>query len=72
VFINHHLLPLQRLPKKNTEPIKHHEKFTKASICVTELASVANEASYVHFYPIKLNQWKSSVNIGSWEFDNPG
>jgi len=30
--------------------LSQHEKFRKASICVTELASVASEASHVHFY----------------------
>ena len=29
--------------------LSQHEKFRKASICATELASVASEASHVHF-----------------------
>ena len=47
--------------------LSQQEKFRKASICATELASVASEASHVHFYrkvEFMEEYWKSGKEVG--------
>ena len=50
--------------------LSQHEKFRKASVLTTELATVVSEASHTHFYRrldlLKdlISSWKSGQEVG--------
>ena len=56
--------------------LSQHEKFRKASVLATELATVVSEASHTRFYwrlellKDLISSWKSGTEVGIVDFDS--